>query len=66
MTSKRDAKDAVLGISDAYGYIDDKTMNGIENPEVRRIIGKQMLAKDKMLAHSINTCVICLPWLAGT
>lgn len=62
MATKKDAKEAVVGIGKRYGFIDLDIMNRIQqwDPEVRRTIEESMLAKDRLAAHSITTCVICL------
>lgn len=58
MTSKRAAKDAVIGIAKEYGFIRPSSLDeiGRMNPEIRHEIEESMLAKDKKMAHSIKTC----------
>lgn len=59
MTTKEDAKAAVLEIAKRYGHVGNDVMEDIGEwrPEVRRLLEESMLAKDELAAHSIKTFV---------
>ncbi|KAJ5263150.1 hypothetical protein N7478_010755 [Penicillium angulare] len=57
MATKKEAKEAVMGIAKEYGFIQPSSLDEISriNPALRREIEESMLAKDKKIAHSIIT-----------
>ncbi|GLI73329.1 hypothetical protein PoHVEF18_001545 [Penicillium ochrochloron] len=54
MKSKKDAKNAVMGIAKEYGFIEKDIMDRME-PDVRLAVEESMRAKDKKAAHAIKT-----------
>lgn len=59
MSTRQDAKQAVLDIAKKYGFVDEKVWEDIRQwrPEYGRLLEESFLAKDKFSGHIIKTYV---------